>query len=109
MLTEWLVFAGFFGCLFVLRIVVATIVFFWILPEGDRCPLCDSPTLRVSHGFWNRLTPWLRTSWCYECGWSGLLRHGELTPVASASRDGSDYSAPAHSDSHSGQFPPRSK
>lgn len=79
MWSDILIFVGFFGGLFVVRIIVATIVFFWILPEGDRCPLCDAPTIRVKHGFWNRITPWLRTSWCYECHWSGLLRPGPLT------------------------------
>lgn len=79
MWSDIIIYVGFFGGFFVLRIIVATLVFFWLLPEGDRCPLCDSPTLRVTHGFWNRVMPWLRTSWCYECNWSGLLRHGPLT------------------------------
>ena len=25
--------------------------------------------------------PQVRTSWCYECNWHGLLRHGPLTPA----------------------------
>jgi hypothetical protein len=29
---------------------------------------------------WNMLMPWFRTSWCYACGWRGLLRHGHVTP-----------------------------
>lgn len=85
MWSEIVIFVGFFGGLFVARIIVATIVFFWILPEGDRCPICDAPTIRVTHGFWNRVTPWLRTSWCMECDWSGLLRPGPLTPMPTGS------------------------
>jgi hypothetical protein len=75
------IFLGFFGLLFVLRIVAATIFFYFILPKGDRCPNCDTPTLRVESKWWNRLMPFLRTSWCLECGWDGLLRHGAVTPA----------------------------
>jgi hypothetical protein len=70
-----------FGGLFILRIIGATIVFLWILPEGDRCPNCDAVTVRVQSEGWNRLMPWFRTSWCYECGWDGLLRNGPVTSV----------------------------
>ena len=58
----------------------ATIFFFYILPEGDRCINCDAPTLRVQPARWHKLFPWLRPSWCYRCGWKGMLRSGELTP-----------------------------
>jgi len=68
-----------FGGFFVLRAVVATVVFFYILPDGDRCPNCDAVTLRIQSRAWNRLLPMFRTSWCYECGWHGLLRHGPLS------------------------------
>jgi hypothetical protein len=70
-----------FGGFFILRGIAATVVFYYLLPEGDRCPCCDAPTLRVESKGWNRLMPWFRTSWCYECGWHGLLRHGPLTPT----------------------------
>jgi hypothetical protein len=70
-----------FGGLVVVRIVVATVFFFYILPSGDRCINCDAPTLRVQPARWHRLFPWFRPSWCYECGWKGLLRTGELTPT----------------------------
>lgn len=73
------IFALIFGGLFVLRFIAATVVFFLILPKGDRCPNCDAVTLRVQAAGWNKLLPWFRTSWCYVCGWDGLLRHGELT------------------------------
>ena len=68
-----------FGGLFVARVIAATLVFLAILPQGDRCPNCDAPTLRVQAGRWSRLLPWFRPSWCYECGWDGLLRRGPLT------------------------------
>jgi hypothetical protein len=73
--------AGFF----VLRAVLATVFFYYLLPEGDRCPHCDAATLRVESRGWNLLMPKFRTSWCYECGWHGLLRNGPLTPTPSAS------------------------
>ena len=71
-----------FGGFFVLRFIAATVFFFYILPQGDRCPNCDAVTLRVQSTGWNVLMPWFRTSWCYECGWHGLLRKGPVTPAA---------------------------
>ncbi|MGQ0712641.1 MAG: hypothetical protein ACT4PJ_02795 [Gemmatimonadaceae bacterium] len=70
------VFAVVLIAFFVLRIVVATIVFLFILPEGDRCPICDERTLRVQSKGWNTLMPWFRTSWCMRCNWDGLHRRG---------------------------------
>jgi hypothetical protein len=75
-----LIFVGFF----VLRGVAATMIFFFLLPEGDRCPNCDAVTLRVESRVLNRLLPRFRTSWCYECGWHGMLRRGPLTPTTPA-------------------------
>ncbi len=71
------------GGFFVLRAVAATIFFFYILPEGVRCPNCDAVTLRVQAKGWNFLMPKFRTSWCYECGWHGLLRDSPQTDIAS--------------------------
>ena len=42
-----LVFVG----LFVLRIILATIFFFMILPADDHCLNCDAPTLRIASKF----------------------------------------------------------
>ena len=75
-----LIFVGFL----VLRAVAATVFFYYIIPEGDRCPNCDAVTLRVQSRGWNTLLPAVRTSWCYECNWHGLLRHGPLTPAPEA-------------------------
>ena len=74
------IFVVVFGGLFVLRLVAATVFFFFILPEGDRCVNCDAPTLRVQRAFWHRWLPWFRPSWCMACGWKGMLRSGEITP-----------------------------
>lgn len=74
------VFAGFF----LLRAIAATVFFLYLLPDGDRCPHCNAVTLRMESPVLNRLLPMFRTSWCYECGWHGLLRRGPLTPVAPA-------------------------
>lgn len=71
-----MVFALVLIAFFALRIVVATIVFFFILPDGDRCPICDEVTLRVQSKGWNTLMPWFRTSWCMRCNWEGLHRLG---------------------------------
>ena len=38
--------AAFLG-LFVLRVALATLVFFWILPRSDRCPDCNAVTIRL--------------------------------------------------------------
>ncbi|HEY2852558.1 MAG TPA: hypothetical protein VGJ18_06915 [Gemmatimonadaceae bacterium] len=81
-MSDAVIFAIIFVGFFVLRLVAATVVFFFILPDGDRCPNCDAVTLRVKSRGWNALMPWFRTSWCYECGWHGLLRRGELSPIA---------------------------
>ena len=99
-MSDAVLFAVLFLGFFVLRIIAATVFFFCILPTGVRCPMCDSVTLRVKSRGWNLLMPWFRTSWCYECGWDGLLR-GPRTPE--------DYALVANSLSHSGQLPLSSK
>ncbi|MEO8881176.1 MAG: hypothetical protein ABI446_12355 [Gemmatimonadaceae bacterium] len=79
-MSEGLLFLFIFSAIFIARIVFATMFFHAVLPDSDRCPECDTPTLRVKSRGWNLLMPWFRTSWCYDCGWRGLLRHGHLTP-----------------------------
>lgn len=81
-MSDAVIFVVVFGGFFVLRIIAATIVFLLILPGGDRCPNCDAVTLRVQSAGWNRLMPWFRTSWCYECGWDGLLREDRISAPA---------------------------
>lgn len=67
-------FIALFGGLFVVRVIAATVVFLWILPDGDRCPNCDAETLRVESRGLLKVMPWFRSSWCYECDWHGLHR-----------------------------------
>jgi hypothetical protein len=74
------VFALVLGGLFVLRIVAATMFFYYILPRDDRCPNCDERTIRLQPAGWNRLVPFLRSSWCVACGWEGLLRPSPAAP-----------------------------
>lgn len=82
-MTDAIIFAVVFLAFFLLRAVAATVFFYFLTPESIRCPLCNAPTLRVAERAWNRLLPWFRTSWCYECGWEGLLRPGPLDDVTS--------------------------
>jgi hypothetical protein len=79
MVSDAVLFAVAFVGFFVLRAIAATVIFFFILPTGDRCPMCDAQTFRIQSKGWNLLMPWFRTSWCAECGWDGLLRHGPGT------------------------------
>ena len=79
-----MVFAVVLVAFFVLRIVVATVVFFFILPDGDRCPICDDVTLRVQSRGWNTLMPGFRTSWCLRCNWEGLHRRAPAPAEAAA-------------------------
>src|SRR5258705_10299220 len=95
-MSDVVIFAVVFGGFFVLRAIAATIVFYFLLPASDRCPMCDEPTLRVREPAWNLLLPWFRTSWCYRCGREWLLRPG-------ASPE------PANTESQSGQLPLSSK
>ena len=73
------IFATVFVSIFVLRIVAATLVFYWILPQTDRCPNCNAVTLRMQARGLSRLMPWLRSSWCIDCGWHGMLRPGPIS------------------------------
>jgi len=84
------------GGFFVVRAILATIFFLLLLPDGIRCPNCDAETLRVQSPRMNFLMPRFRTSWCYECGWHGLLRRNPQEEIAT-------------SFSHSGQLPVSSK
>ena len=73
-----------FACLLVLRVAGATLFFYIMLPDDGRCPNCDTLTVRVQSKGWNLFFPWFRTSWCYNCGWEGLLRHGVITADSGA-------------------------
>ena len=98
-MSDALIFCLVFGGLVVARLVAATLIFAWILPKGDRCPNCDSVTLRMENGFIGRKFPWLRKSWCYECNWEGMLTMSADQPRADM----------ANSFTQSGQLPLSSK
>lgn len=95
-MSDAVIFGIVFTAFFVARAIAATIFFYCIMPESNRCPVCDEPTLRVAEPAWNRLLPWFRTSWCYRCGWEGLLRPGPSEE-------------PTRTETHSGQLPLNSK
>ena len=78
-MSDTAIFVIVFVGLFVLRIIAATLVFLALLPQGDRCPNCDAPTVRVASPFLDRLLPWFRKRWCLTCGWHGMLRRGPLS------------------------------
>lgn len=82
-MTDAALFVAFFVGLIVLRFVVATVAFMFILPRSDRCPNCDHPTLRVESVLHDRIMPWFRKSWCITCGWQGLLRRGPVSEPVS--------------------------
>lgn len=79
-MSDALIFVAVFATFVGLRVVAATVIFYYILPSGDRCPNCDAVTLRVQPRGFDRVMFWLRSSWCYRCGWEGMLRPGPLTP-----------------------------
>src|ERR1700754_2071094 len=85
------------GGFFILRGVLATVFFFYLLPDGINCPNCDAHTIRVESKKLNFLMPRFRTSWCLECGWHGLLRETDQAEAV------------ARKFSHSGQLPVSSK
>lgn len=102
---EGLVFGAVLVVFFILRGIAATIFFYYMLPDDERCPCCNAPTLRVRSRGWNALLPWFRTSWCYECGWKGFLRpRGGVPDDAQPSP-----TRVANTRSHSGQLPLSSK
>ena len=79
------IFATVFVSIFVLRIIAATVVFYWILPQSDRCPNCNAVTIRVQSRGLARWMSWFRNSWCLTCGWHGMLRSGPVTPTPTTS------------------------
>jgi hypothetical protein len=85
-MSDAVIFAVAFVGFFVLRAIAATVIFFFILPAGDRCPMCDAQTFRIQSKGWNLLMPWFRTSWCSDCGWEGLLRPYPRSSAATYSR-----------------------
>jgi len=84
---EAALFIGVFVGLFLARLVLATVFFVLILPDDDRCPMCNAVTEPVESR-WRWLTPKLRASWCLRCGWEGLLRQSARSPVRFGEKPG---------------------
>jgi len=80
MMSDAVLFAVVLVGFFIARGVFATVIFFFMLGDDDRCPNCDAETLYVQSRGWNTLLPWFRTSWCPECGWEGMLRRNRRRP-----------------------------
>jgi hypothetical protein len=86
---------------------LATKTFIAMIPDGDKCPLCDGETLAIERsGWWRVLGPRFRRSWCLDCGWEGVLRR-TVVPVFGGNHSGPD--AMTKSRSQSGQLPLISK
>ncbi len=95
-------FIGLFVGIRLLFIWLATKAFIALIPDGDRCPLCDEVTLPIERaGWWRLLGARFRRSWCLGCGWEGVLRRAAGQPAAA--------SPMAYTRSHAGQLPLNSK
>lgn len=70
-----LVFIAFFVAVRVIIVWTLTKLFIMVIPDGDRCPMCDEYTLPIErNGWWRVFGPRFRRSWCMECQWEGVLR-----------------------------------
>lgn len=79
------VFIAVFVAIRITFIWLATKMFVAMIPDGDHCLMCDGRTLPIErNGWWRVLGPRFRRSWCFECGWEGVLRRSAVTPPASA-------------------------
>jgi hypothetical protein len=74
------------GGFFVFRAILATVFFFYLLPEGDRCPNCDAATLRVQSRGWNVLLQCFARAGATSAVGTGL-RSGPLTPTPTSPAD----------------------
>ena len=87
-MAEAVVFTIVFGGFFVLRLVAATMFFFYILPDGILCPCCNAETLHIESRFWRIAAPRFRPSWCPRCNWDGLLKRDGQPPAKTVSQSG---------------------
>jgi len=94
-MVEAVVFVVVFGGFFVLRFIAATVFFIYLMPEGSRCPCCDSETLHVQDPLGRFLGRRFRSSWCPRCNWEGMLKRVDQPA--------------AKTETQSGQFPVSSK
>ena len=70
------------GGFFVLRGVLATVVFFYLLPEGDRCPNCNAVTIRVQSRWINYTMRRFRTGYWERLRVTRRARGSAPSPVA---------------------------
>ena len=82
---EAVVFAAVFLGFFALRFVLATLFFYALWPEGDRCPSCNAETLHVQSRIMRRR---FRASWCPRCNWEGMLKRPTQPPAKTRSQSG---------------------
>ena len=87
---------------------LVTQVFIAIIPDGDKCPICDGETLAIQrNGWWRVLGKAYRRSWCLECGWEGVLRRKAMRFFGFSHADADE--AMTKNRSQSGQLPLISK
>lgn len=100
----------FIGVIVVIRICfiyIATKAFIMMIPDGDRCVICDGETLAIERdGWWRILGPRFRRSWCIDCGWQGVLRRSTIPTFFAPNYPARSV---AKRVSQSGQFPLNSK
>jgi len=100
----------FIGVVLAIRVAfiwLATKAFILMIPDGDRCVLCDGDTLPIQRdGWWRVLGPRFRRSWCLDCGWEGVLRR---TVVPTRFAPNYRATSAAKSLSQSGKLPLNSK
>lgn len=78
--TDAAIFVGAIAALRLAMFSLLTTAFFRMIPEDERCPLCDGETQAVERcGVWRVLCPGLRNrrSWCVNCEWEGILRRSD--------------------------------
>lgn len=82
--TDAWIFIGVFVCIRIVIIWACTRLFIMMIPDGDRCPLCDGYTLPIErNGWWRVLGARFRRSWCLDCRWEGVLRRSaHFDPLA---------------------------
>lgn len=85
--TDAWIFIGVFVGIRMVIIWACTRLFIMMIPDGDRCPMCDAYTLPIErNGWWRVLGPRFRRSWCLDCRWEGVLRRSaSFDPLALSS------------------------
>ena len=109
-LRDAITFIAVFVCIRIALIYFATQLFLAIIPDGDRCPICDGITLPIERsGGWRILGARFRRSWCLDCGWEGMLRRSAARVFGVSSGNQLSDDAMMNSRSQSGQLPLISK